>query len=148
MWASSCEIYDKISPVYRRFLEGLTATFAQTRLPISAAAKGFELYSEPRGSPNNVGTSLRTVHPVVRTNPVTGWKSLFAVGNHVERINDVTTDESKRLHDWFLQMIVEEHDTQLRHRWENQYDVGQYISYPVRLLLHVSNINHARSYLG
>ncbi|GIJ85015.1 hypothetical protein Asppvi_003870 [Aspergillus pseudoviridinutans] len=124
IWGSACEIYDKISPAYRSFLEGLTATFAQSRLPISAASKGFELYAEPRGSPNNVGTSLRAVHPVVRTNPVTGWKSLFAVGNHVERINELTPDESRRLHDWFLQMIVEEHDTQLRHRWENQYDIA------------------------
>lgn len=64
------------------------------------------------------------MHPVVRTNPVTGWKSLFAVGNHVATINDVTPDENRRLQDWFLQMIVEEHDTQLRHRWENEFDVG------------------------
>ena len=125
IWASSCEIYDKISPSYRRFLEGLTATFCQARLPISAAEKGFELYSEPRGSPNNIGTSLRAVHPVVRTNPVTGWKSLFDVGNHVEKINDMTQDESRRLHDWFLQMVVEEHDIQLRHRWQNQFDIGR-----------------------
>ncbi|KAF5136395.1 Alpha-ketoglutarate-dependent taurine dioxygenase [Metarhizium anisopliae] len=124
MWASSCEIYDKVSPAYRKFLEGLTADFSQSRLPNVAAAKGFELYSKPRGSPNNIGTSLRAVHPVVRTNPVTGWKSLFAVGNHVERINDVTSDESKRLLDWFLQLIVEEHDCQLRHRWENPYDIA------------------------
>jgi hypothetical protein len=129
LWGSSCEIYDKISPAYRKFLEGLTATFAQVRLPITAAEKGFKLYSDPRGSPNNVGTSLRSIHPVVRTNPVTGWKSLYAVGNHVEHINDVTKDESRRLHDWFLQMIVEEHDTQLRHRWENPYDIGKSFIY-------------------
>ncbi|KAL4750524.1 hypothetical protein BDW72DRAFT_203796 [Aspergillus terricola var. indicus] len=114
IWGSACEIYDKISPAYRTFLEGLTATFCQSRLPISAAAKGFELYAEPCGSPNNVGTSLRAVHPV----------SLFVVGNHVEQINGLTPDESRRLQDWFLQMIVEEHDTQLRHRWENQYDIA------------------------
>ncbi|KAL8953302.1 MAG: hypothetical protein Q9222_000826 [Ikaeria aurantiellina] len=108
------------------FLEGLTATFSQARLPVTAREKGFELYSKPRGSPNNVGDSLTTVHPVVRTNPVTGWKSLYGVGNHMQRINDVTPDESKRLHDYFLQMIVEEHDTQLRHRWQNAFDVGKY----------------------
>ncbi|KAH6869173.1 hypothetical protein B0T10DRAFT_533949 [Thelonectria olida] len=124
MWASSCEIYDKISPAYRKFLEGLTAKFSQTRLPRVAADKGFELYTEPRGSPNNVGDSLTAIHPVVRTNPVTGWKSLFAVGNHVESVNDVTPGESKRLLDWFLQLIVEEHDCQLRHRWKNPYDVA------------------------
>jgi alpha-ketoglutarate-dependent taurine dioxygenase len=64
---------------------------------------------------------------VVRTNPVTGWKSLFAVGNHVSKINDITADESRRLQDWFLQMIVEEHDAQLRHRWENEFDVGTWM---------------------
>lgn len=57
---------------------------------------------------------------------MTGWKSLFAVGNHVSKINDVTPDESRRLQDWFLQMIVEEHDAQLRHRWENEFDVGAF----------------------
>ncbi|KAL4728739.1 hypothetical protein ACLX1H_003138 [Fusarium chlamydosporum] len=124
MWASSCELYDKISPSYRKFLEGLTATFSQRRLPRVAKEKGFELYTEPRGSPNNIGTSLTTTHPVVRTNPVTGWKSLFAIGNHVESINDLTPDESKRLLDWFLQLIVEEHDSQLRHKWKNPYDLA------------------------
>ncbi|KAL8786747.1 MAG: hypothetical protein Q9195_008081 [Heterodermia aff. obscurata] len=134
IWASSCEIYDKISPAFRKFLEGLTATFSQARLPITAREKGFELYSKPRGSPNNIGDSLTTVHPVVRTNPVTGWKSLYGVGNHVQRINDVTPDESRRFHDYFLQMIVEEHDTQLRHRWLNPYDVGEY-SVPVQVCI-------------
>ncbi|RGP59218.1 taurine catabolism dioxygenase taud/tfda [Fusarium sporotrichioides] len=128
MWSSSCELYDKISPSYRKFLESLTAIFAQRRLPRVAKEKGFELYTEPRGSPNNIGTSLATTHPVVRTNPVTGWKSLFAVGNHVESINDLTPDESKRLLDWFLQLIVEEHDSQLRHKWKNPYDLGGYQS--------------------
>ncbi|KAJ6017490.1 taurine dioxygenase family protein [Penicillium sp. IBT 35674x] len=109
-------------PAYRSFLEGLTATSAQTRLPTSAAEKGYELYAEPRGSPNNVGTSLSHIHPAIHINPVTGWKSLFAVDNHV-KINDETPDESRRLHDWFLQMIDERHDTQLRHRWENLYDL-------------------------
>jgi alpha-ketoglutarate-dependent taurine dioxygenase len=33
--------------------------------------------TEPRGAPDNVGNALRAIHPVIRTNPVTGWKSLF-----------------------------------------------------------------------
>jgi hypothetical protein len=41
----------------------------------------------------------------------------------------VTPDESKRLLDWFLQLIVEEHDCQLRHQWKNPYDVGEYQSF-------------------
>ncbi|OXV11879.1 hypothetical protein Egran_00359 [Elaphomyces granulatus] len=120
LWASSCEIYDKISPAYRQFLETLTASFAQIRYPITAKARGFEIYSDERGSPENIGVSLNAVHPVVRTNPVTGWKSLFAVGNHMQRINGLTTEESRRLHDWFLQLIVENHDCQLLAIWDNR----------------------------
>ena len=77
-----------------------------------------------------MGESLTSAHPVVRTNPVTGWKSLYAVGNHVQRIEGVTPGESARLQDYFLQMVVEEHDTQLRHRWENPFDVGEYPTSP------------------
>lgn len=72
MWASSCEIYEKISPAYRAFLEGLTATFTQPRYNKTAAEKNFELVAGPRGAPENVGTTFQTTHPVVRTNPVTG----------------------------------------------------------------------------
>jgi len=125
MWASSYEIYEKISPAYRTFLESLTATFGQLRYPKTAAEKNFEIYSDERGSPHNTGTLLQTTHPVVRTNPVTGWKSLMGVGNHLVRYNELTKSEGDRMHDWLLQMIVENIDVQLRHRWENVNDVGK-----------------------
>jgi len=124
LWASSSAILDKISPTYRQFLETLDATFAQSRYPKTAEDGGFEIYEQPRGSPENVGKSLLTVHPVIRTNPVTGWKSLFAVGNHMARIRGLTSGESARLHDWFLSLIVESHDCQLRHRWQSPYDMA------------------------
>ena len=85
----------------------------------------FAINPGPRGAPENVGTDLRAEHPVVRTNPVTGWKSLYAVGNHVERINALTEPESKSLIDWFFRLIVDNHDLQVRHRWQNVNDVGK-----------------------
>jgi alpha-ketoglutarate-dependent taurine dioxygenase len=66
-----------------------------------------ELYSAERGAPENIGTDLKAVHPVIRTNPVTGWKSVYAVGHHAKRINEVTKDESEHLLGWFTQLIVE-----------------------------------------
>jgi alpha-ketoglutarate-dependent taurine dioxygenase len=60
----------------------------------------------------------------VRTNPVTGWKSIFAVGHHVARINDVTALESKALLDWFVRLLVDNHDLQVRHRWVNKNDLA------------------------
>ena len=80
LWASGYEIYDRISEPYQKFLETLTATFAQQGFNDVAKRSGFELYDKPRGAPENVGSELKAIHPVVRTNPVTGWKSIFPVG--------------------------------------------------------------------
>jgi alpha-ketoglutarate-dependent taurine dioxygenase len=54
------------------------------------------------------------VHPVIRTNPVTGWKSVYPVGGHVSHINGVTDLESKNLLDWFLELVYKNHDLQVR----------------------------------
>lgn len=70
LWASGYEIYDRISPAYQKFLEGLTVTCAQPVFQESAKENNYQLYSAARGSPENVGTDLKAIHPVVRTNPV------------------------------------------------------------------------------
>lgn len=72
MYASGYEIYDRISKPYQRFLESLTATYAQPEFEASAKRLNFDMYAGERGAPDNVGTDLRAVHPVIRTNPVTG----------------------------------------------------------------------------
>lgn len=124
LWASGYDLYDRISPPYQRFLESLTATYAQPGFNKAADANGFELYTAARGAPENVGSELRAVHPVIRTNPVTGWKSVFGVGHHVERINGLTEQESRRLLDWFVRLIVDNHDLQVRHNWRNLNDLA------------------------
>jgi alpha-ketoglutarate-dependent taurine dioxygenase len=60
----------------------------------------------------------------VRTNPVTGWRSLFPVGAHVRNINGVTEQESKALLEWFVRLLVENHDLQVRFRWRNENDIA------------------------
>jgi alpha-ketoglutarate-dependent taurine dioxygenase len=102
----------------------LTATYAQPRFNEVAEKNGFKIYSEPRGAPENVGEVLEAIHPVIRTNPVTGWKSVFAVGHHVQSINGVAEGESKALLEWFVRLIVDNHDLQVRHRWQNPNDLA------------------------
>jgi alpha-ketoglutarate-dependent taurine dioxygenase len=80
LWASGYEVYDRISKPYQKFLEGLTATYAQPAFNQRAEDNGFQLHTAPRGSPENVGDDLKAFHPVVQTNPVTGWKSILAAG--------------------------------------------------------------------
>ena len=94
-------MYDRISKPLQSLLETLTATYAQPGFNEAAARNNFKIYSAERGSPENVGEVLEAIHPVVRTNPVTGWKSLFAVGHHVQKINGLSEAESQHFLSWF-----------------------------------------------
>jgi alpha-ketoglutarate-dependent taurine dioxygenase len=125
LWASGYEIYDRLSEPYQTFLESLMATFEQPLFQAAAERNGFQLYDKPRGSPENVGRILKAVHPVVRTNPVTGWKSIFPVGGHVKHVNGVTEEESRHLLDWFLDLVYKNHDLQVRFKWKNSNDLGE-----------------------
>jgi alpha-ketoglutarate-dependent taurine dioxygenase len=118
-------VYDRISEPLQKFLETLTATYSQPKFNQAATENGFKLYSKERGAPENVGEDLTAQHPVIRTNPVTGWKSVFAVGHHVQQINGLTPAESKHFLDWFVRLIVDNHDLQVRHKWLNPNDLGK-----------------------
>ena len=102
----------------------MTATFATPRFNEIAKEGGFGLYEKPRGSPLNVGSTLRAEHPVVRTNQVTGWKSVFPVGGHVRNINVLTQDESRSLLDWFVDLVYKNHDLTVRFQWRNPNDIA------------------------
>ena len=73
----------------------------------------------------NVGKELTAVHPVVRTNPVTGWKSIFALGPFPKFINELNADESEELLKKFLATITENHDLQVRFKWRSENDIGK-----------------------
>lgn len=102
----------------------MTAKYAQPGFAAAAKDSGFELYSKPRGAPENVGSILEAEHPVIRTNPVTGWKSIFAVGHHVQSINGLSDLESKEALGRFVNLIADNHDLQVRHRWQNPNDLA------------------------
>jgi alpha-ketoglutarate-dependent taurine dioxygenase len=130
LWASGYELYDRYSDPYRQFFEGLTATFSGEGFLKAAAERPdkFQIYEEPRGHPANIGSELKAVHPVVRTNPVTGWKSIFAIGNFPKRINELSARESDELLKSFYKRIEENHDLQVRFKWVNKNDIGKHIS--------------------
>ncbi|OHW94741.1 TfdA family Taurine catabolism dioxygenase TauD [Colletotrichum incanum] len=111
LWANGYELYDKISEPFQKYLETLTVTF------------------EPPGlNRSNVGGVIKAVRPVVRTNPVTGWKSVFAIGGMVKHINGLTAEESEMLVDWFHNLIFKNHTIQCWFRWQNPNDFGKSIS--------------------
>ncbi|KAH8153022.1 uncharacterized protein LAJ45_02609 [Morchella importuna] len=121
LWASAYEAYDRLSPAYQRFLEGLTATHNATRFNEAAARAGYKI-RESRGAPENQGTDLTAVHPVIRTNPVTRWKGLFVNKGFTKRINELTKDESDNVLDYLFRHISENHDLQVRFKWGHYQD--------------------------
>ena len=130
LWASGYEIYDRFSRRYQEFLETLTATFSGDGF-LKAAERNpdrVKIYEDPRGSPLNSGRELTAVHPVVRTNPVTGWKSVFALGPFPKTINELNQKESEELLNKFRSTITENHDLQVRFRWRNKNDIGKLIT--------------------
>lgn len=54
LWASGYEAYDRISPVLRKFVDTLTATYINTGFHKQAKDGGFQLCQGPRGHPANI----------------------------------------------------------------------------------------------
>lgn len=113
LWANMQLAYDKLSDGMKRYigdLKGLHATdggfidYIQRHLPEDAVEKIMKV----------VGTG--SIHPLVRTHPDTGRKSLFVDQSYLSRIDDLGKDESRYLLD-FLASRVSDISIQCRFRW-------------------------------
>ncbi|KAJ3197028.1 hypothetical protein HK101_006491 [Irineochytrium annulatum] len=111
LWASSYEVYDRLSPAMRAFLETLTATHSAAHFREIARVKGVPVRS-PRGAPENAGDALTAVHPVIRTHPVTGWKLVFVNPAFTVRINELSNDESAVTLKYIYGLVSDNHDLQ------------------------------------
>ncbi|GAA5911656.1 hypothetical protein JCM8208_002200 [Rhodotorula glutinis] len=118
LWASAYELYDRLTPAFASFLEGLTAVHNAPQFHEVAKARGVPLYVDERGHPDNVGDKLEAVHPVVRINPVTGWKGLFVNPVFTRRIVELNQDESDRVLAYLGALVKENHDAQVRFTWQ------------------------------
>ncbi|KAL0565514.1 hypothetical protein V5O48_016511 [Marasmius crinis-equi] len=112
LWASGYEAYDRLSPAYQKFLEGLTA-FHDGGNFLRYAEKHGKTIQKLRGSPENITTDLTAVHPVIRTNPVTGWKTLFVNRGFTRRINELSYDESEDVLKYLFSHVADNHDFQV-----------------------------------
>ncbi|ROV90096.1 hypothetical protein VMCG_09771 [Cytospora schulzeri] len=117
LWASGYEVYDRLSPPMRTMLEGLTATHDAKFFLEEAERLGNPLRKGIRGNPLNQGDGLTAVHPVIRTNPVTGWKSVYVNRGFTKRINGVTRDESDLILGYLFNLVTQNHDAQVRFKW-------------------------------
>ncbi|KAJ9104744.1 hypothetical protein QFC19_003885 [Naganishia cerealis] len=117
LWASGYELVDRLTPAYRKFLESLTAEH-QGSFFLAAAKEKNEPLRTNRGSPLNNTLDLKAVHPVLRTNPVTGWQSLFVNSVFTKKIVELNSEESENVLKFLAQHVHANHDAQVRFRWE------------------------------
>ncbi|KAJ3015568.1 UNVERIFIED_CONTAM: hypothetical protein HDU68_012675 [Siphonaria sp. JEL0065] len=123
LWASAYEVYERLSPAFKTFLEGLTAT--HERSGIVERQKAGKVATRPgeRGAPENDSPIFSAVHPVIRTNPTTGWKGVFANKIFTKRINELSKDESDLVLGYLFDLTVQNHDLQVRFKW-NTNDIA------------------------
>ncbi|KAI9264204.1 hypothetical protein BDA99DRAFT_481422 [Phascolomyces articulosus] len=107
LWASGYEAYDKLSPAWQKFVEGLEAVHSGDVHRETARVTGYPLRRE---APDNT-------HPVVRVHPVTGWKSLYVQRGFTRRIVGFTKRESDAVLGFLFNHIETGIDFQVRFRW-------------------------------
>jgi alpha-ketoglutarate-dependent taurine dioxygenase len=122
LWASQYAAYDLLSPAMQRYLEGLTALHSA-----DMQAEGSRLAGRPvRRDP------VTTEHPLVRTHPVTGWKSLFFNPGFVTKIVGVPKLESDNIIRYLNELICTTPELHVRFQlrkhdvafWDNRITVG------------------------
>ncbi|CAD6578837.1 MAG: hypothetical protein ASARMPRED_008868 [Alectoria sarmentosa] len=115
LFASAYEVYDLLSEPYAKLLEGLTATF----MPPDHQPSNIEdrMWKGPRGSPENIGADLRAAHGCIRTNPVTGWKYVYAMGHHMQGIDGLADVESKMIKGHMERLVTDNQQLQVRIKW-------------------------------
>jgi len=117
LWASAYEAFDRITPPMQKFLESLTCLHANPDFIDASKRNGFQIHPGPRGAAENVGQDLLASHPIIRTNPVTGWKSLYGALNQIQKINEISKQESDLILGYLGKLITENHDLQVRYHW-------------------------------
>jgi len=117
LWASAYEVYDRLSGPVQRFLEGLTCLHANPDFIKASQRNGFQIHPGPRGAAENVGQDLLANHPVIRTNPISGWKSVYGALNQIQHINEITKQESDEVLRYLGRIVTENHDLQVRYHW-------------------------------
>ena len=107
-WSNMYLAYETLSEGMKRLLAGLECVF-------EASHKNFMGYA---GIPHKEGPARTAAHPVVRTHPVTGKKSLFLGFRQGRQFKDMTVEESAPILDYLYQHLANP-DFTCRFHWEN-----------------------------
>lgn len=105
LWASGYGAYEKLSPAFRRLIDG--------KLAVYRSAHAYLDRNDPYAGPKYV----ERVHPIVRVHPATGWKSLFVNRSMTVRIIGLDKAESDLILGYLFDMYERNVDIQVRFKW-------------------------------
>ncbi|KAJ7243445.1 hypothetical protein C8J57DRAFT_1365955 [Mycena rebaudengoi] len=105
LWASGYSAYDKFSPAFRAILDGLNGIYR--------SAHQYKDANDPTAPARHV----ETVHPLVRTHPVTGFKTIFANRAMTVGIEGFDKAESDAILNHIHDVYEKSTDLQIRWKW-------------------------------
>lgn len=106
VWASGYGAYDKLSPAFKQFLDGKKAVYFSAHQYID------------RDAPLKGRVNIEREHPIIRTHPVTGWKSLFVNRKMTRRIVGLEPEESALILEYLFSIFEKNLDIQVRFNWK------------------------------
>ncbi|KZT52645.1 TauD-domain-containing protein [Calocera cornea HHB12733] len=105
LWASGYGAYDKLSPTFRKLLDGLNGIYRSAHAYLD------------KENPDAPPSFVTRVHPLVRTHPATGWKSLFLNRGHTIGIEGLDKAESDTILNYLFDVYERNVDIQVRWHW-------------------------------
>lgn len=129
LFANVQRAYERLSPGMKTLLGGLRALHSARVL-------------QERHNKDTYNKSIAEIeppveHPVVRTDPDTGRKSIFVNPTFTERFVDMTEAESKPLLDYLYQHVAQPEHI-YRHRWR----VGDVVMFENRCVWHYVSVDY------
>lgn len=105
LWATGYGAYDKLSPKFRTLIDGLNGIYR--------SAHKYRDANNPDAEPQYVNR----IHPIVRNNPATGWKSLYVNRSMTVGIEGLDKDESDLILNHIYDIYERSLDLQVRWKW-------------------------------
>ncbi|KAJ9148669.1 Alpha-ketoglutarate-dependent taurine dioxygenase [Pleurostoma richardsiae] len=105
LWASGYAAYEKLSPAFRKIIDGRTAIYRSAHTYLDRA--------DPEAGPKYIERE----HPIVRVHPATGWKALWVNRAMTSRIVGLDKNESDAILEVLYKVYEENVDIQVRFKW-------------------------------
>ncbi|CAD0088646.1 unnamed protein product, partial [Aureobasidium vineae] len=107
LWSSQYAAYDAMSPFMQQYLSSLSAVHSADMQAADSIRGNRPVRRDP----------VTTVHPLIRINPVTGWKSLFYNPGFVTKIVGVPRLESDHIVSYLNELIATTNEIHVSFDW-------------------------------